>query len=206
VQFANVLSRFQTGFSDQAPLPARGWHALRSTRKRTYECVVCGDFATSREWEFKLCAQGEDVLVVVFVAFVGGMEFDHSCGGYAPDRSAADCASPRERIKWIGNAGKQISLVVEFVGMDVDEVTFRIAEDEIVRMRIFARSVGVTTVFKDLPEPWNVAMLNSNVEILMRSGLPTEKCVYSPASINDDIDSVFVHQIEKDENVVNSHP
>jgi hypothetical protein len=144
-------------------------------------------------------------LVIVLVALVCASELDHSLRCDATNGSAANRSGPGERIKWVGNAEEENARIVELVGMDVDEMALRIAEDEIVRMRIFPKSIGVATVFKDFSQQGNVAVLHGNVKIFMRSRLPTKKCIDSPASIDDDINFSVLNQIKERQNIVKSH-
>lgn len=73
--------------------------------------------------------------------------------------------------------------------MHIDLVPFAIAENEVVGPRVVELDLPVPVVFQQRTEPLDVLLLESDVEVLMRSGLMTKQSVDAPSPVepNDDV-------------------
>ena len=193
VQQVDECEVFLRGLGQTGGKPLQ--HGLRVLRSAGIERVRVS-LILRRQGQAVQVAEVFDVVIVIFVKGIAETKIHQPLRLDAADFRVTDLALPSERISRVSGSTDDLPLLTANVRVNIHLMPTAILEDEIVLPVALAGCVPIAQPAEDAHKSRQIELIDGNIQIGMRTGLPAKMRVHRPTAVEDDRNTGNFRQID----------
>ena len=133
------------------------------------------------------------------------MEFYEPLRRNASDLSTVDETRSREMLCAVFHPISIVSILIEFVGVNVDFTAFGINQNKVTFPDIRPRQGPKSPGRQNLAQQWHLLVRQCNIQVAMIARLPAHQSVDRPSAVHINLEALLLKQIDQFDGVLGSH-